>query len=290
MKDILDVIFDYSLKQKYLDQNAIEKIVKAYIKEFNIDIISKVNVYRKFELLFGNYTVGCYADDYIDIYYSRIMTSIRSNDFKTDFDDEYKLSILEGFLRRNLYILQKICHELEHAIQAQIAFQEPTNLEEKLIKIENFYLDHIGVNKIVFNIKDIEEFLSESSEDKVTFLDEIKYKLACFRENKIYDSNYDISLLERLADLDSLKKIYDMCESIKSEIPNLYILIDKIIHERKLRDYDTSFISPTTEFFINITGERQFYFPDYVDMSLEERLRLGLPVYNKELKEYKLKH
>ena len=81
-----------------------------------------------------------------------------------------------------------------------------------------------------------------------------------------------------------------MCESIKSEIPNLYILIDKIIHERKLRDYDTSFISPTTEFFINITGERQFYFPDYVDMSLEERLRLGLPVYNKELKEYKLKH
>ena len=287
MKEILDVLFDYSMKRKIFDIAAIEKIFKSYKKEFNIDILKKLNIIDKFEIIFGHPVVGTYVDDYIDIYYSRIMCTIRINDFKSDFMEEDILSILEGFYRRNLFILLNVCHEMEHAIQAQISKNTPRSLEQKLIKIENDFLDNMGKK-----VLDPSKYDLETDEFDLSSFEYIKYIHAYNKENRLYKSNYDISLLERLADLDAMTKLYNMCEEIKSYIPNLYILLDKLILERKLQGYDYSFISPTTEFFINLTGERQFYFPNYINMSLEERLRLGLPINTKEYDELylKLKH
>ena len=287
MEDILDILAEYSMKYDYLDTEAITKIIKLYKKEFDISILSEINIYSNKEVLSKNSKIGCYADNYINIYYNRLLFNIKNDNYKSDFDDEYKLSVFEGFFRRNLFILFNICHEMEHAIQEQTSQQAPRNLEDKLVGIENDYLDNLGQYAL-----DPNKYNEVTGLYDVSYFEWFLYLLAYYKENKIYDYNYSISLLERLADIDAMEKLYKMCEAFKSYIPNLYILMEKMILDRKIRDYDSSFISPTTEFFLNLTGERQYNNEEYSQLSFEEKLRLGLPVDKKEIAkiELKLKH
>ena len=286
MKNILDLVYDYSKKRKYLDFDAIKEIIKLYKKVYDVDVKNLIYDSR-FRILFNNWSNATYKDKEINVFYGNILFDIEKEGYKSIFEEEDKLNYFEKFFRINIFILKIIFHELEHATHDMITTREPKNLEEKLIKIECNFLDHLGER-----VFDISNYNEEENAYYGTIMDKIRYIIAEHFDFKLYDSNYDISLIERLADIDSMTKIYNMTDEIKGEIPVLYNLMAKILLSRKFRNYDESFISPTVEFFKNITGERQFYFPNYIDMSLDERLRLGLPISTKENEEIsmKLKH
>ena len=73
-----------------------------------------------------------------------------------------------------------------------------------------------------------------------------------------------------------------MIKPIKNEIPHLYKLENELLLDRAIRDYDKSKISPTIDFFNNLLGKRYFNYQDMPDYDFDNRLRLGLPISDKE--------
>ena len=117
----------------------------------------------------------------------------------------------------------------------------------------------------------------------------ILYTVAYFIDDLKYNRNYNISYLERLADLNANKKIIDMIKPIKNEIPHLYKLENELLLDRAIRDYDKSKISPTIDFFNNLLGKRYFNYQDMPDYDFDNRLRLGLPISDKEYNSFSKK-
>ena len=297
MKNILDIIYDYSKKRKFLDEDAIKKIICNYMDEKNISIINTVNIiynkefiltriYKKISNvlsikrndLFNNSILGTYLDDYIDIYYSRIIKIYDTDELIEDSIYEDKLLLYEKIFRFNLYIASIIFHELEHAHQEEIYnTQGLKDIESKLIKLESFYLNNLG-NKVLSRC----EYNKETNEYEMSNFKRILYILSCIKDQRKYDKNYDISLLERLADIDAQKSVIKTIEEVKKEINNLYCLENEILINRIIRDYPDSKESPTIDFFKNIMGKKALEGINFLKLDLDSRLRLGLEIDDDE--------
>ena len=72
MKNILDIIYGYSINNKLLDKKAINKIVELIIKEFNIEIIDEINIITNFNSSLSNVNLATYSEGEIEIFLSRI--------------------------------------------------------------------------------------------------------------------------------------------------------------------------------------------------------------------------
>ena len=278
MKDILDIVYDASKRRMLLSDKEVLKIVELLISINNIDIINEIHVIQKNELIFNKVTLGHYINDKIYIYYSRIIGFISGLHHRSNFELENKLCIYETVFRINLFILFIIMHEIEHAIQEEITINNDTStFKNRLIKLENDYLTFLG-----------EEVLKEETYNEIdgTYsmspIDFIKYKLAYHYDYKLYASNYEISYLERLADVNALSKILEMIKEIRNEIKSLYTLQENILLDRKLDHYDDTKVSPTVDFFNNILGDNEFDYNDMGDLNLDERLSLGMPISDYE--------
>ena len=302
MKNILDVIYEYSKKRQFLDDDAIELIIYNYMEEKDINIINTINIIHKKEFLksgviekviekvfskisrllsinknelFNSQMIlGTYLDDYIDIYYTRLMYMYNSDDLIEDSIYEEKLCLYEKIFKFNLFIASIVFHELEHAHQEQVNnTEELKDLESKLIKLESFYLNNLGI-KVLRKFK----YDPETEEYDLNFLEEIIYNISAFIDNARYNKNYNISLLERLADIDAQESIIKVIDEIQYEIKNLYLLEKDILTSRIIRDYPDSKECPTIDFFKNIFGENVFDEIEIPDYNVNERLRLGLPI------------
>lgn len=278
MKDILDIVYDASKRRMLLSDKEVLKIVEILININNIEVINEIHVIDRAELIFNKVTLGHYLNDKIYIYYSRIIGFISGLHHRSNFELENKLCIYETVFRINLFILFIIMHEIEHAIQEQITVSKEINtFENRLINLENDYLTFLG-----------EEVLSDEKYNVIdgvydmNILDFIRYKFAYHYDYKLYISNYEISYLERLADVNALSKILKMIEEIKNEIKSLYLLQENLLLDRRLQNYDNSKVSPTVEFFNNIYGPNSFDYSDMGDLSLDKRLDLGMPITGKE--------
>lgn len=278
MKNILDIVYDASKRRMPLSDKEVLKIVEQLVKINDIEVINEIHVVQRTELIFNKVTLGHYLNDNIYVYYSRIMEFIAGCYHKSEFKLEDEMSVYETVFRINLFILFIIMHEIEHAIQEQITISGDTNnFENRLIKLETDFLTFLG-----------EEVLSDENYNEIdgTYnmnpLEFIKYKLAYHYDCNLYNSNYEISYLERLADVRALSKILDMISEIKNEIKKLYTLQENILLDRRLEHYDDTTISPTVEFFNNIYGPNTFDYSDMGDLSLEERLNLGMPITDYE--------
>lgn len=274
MQNVLDIIYDYSKKRKILDPSAIKQIIKLHMKNNNIEIIKTIEIIQKIELIFKKITLGNYLDDYIIIYYSRLLLFINEFSHVSNLKTEDDLIIYEQIFRNNLFIAFIIFHELEHSMQEQISREEKSiNFETRLIQLESFYLNNLG-NKVLSKLN----YYPETGEYDFNIINLLQYYIHCKIDNIKYEKNYNLSFLERLADTGANKKIIDMIEPIKKEIPNLYKLENELLLERELRDYDNTKVSPTIDFFNKLIGKKHFNYDDMEEYNLDERLRLGLPV------------
>lgn len=284
MEDILDIVYEYSKKRKIIDEKGLEDILRKYIDVENIYVINEINIIRRKEILFNNVLLGNYFDDFIEIYYSRLKAFIKYGDHASESILENNLCIFEKYLRANLFIVFICFHEFEHAKQKQITLENNfTSFENKLVFLEDYYLDNLGYN-IIANCK----YDSVTDQYEMSTLRYLLYSLTCEIQNRRYKKNYDISFLERQADINANKKIITMIDSIKKEIPKIYALEEDILQIRKLKNYDTCKISPTIDFFSNILGKKYSNMDDMPNYDLNKRLELGLPIsmeeYTNELK------
>ena len=272
MNNILDIIYEYSIKNRLLDKNAINKILEILIKHNNLDITFNVN--NNPFLLREKYTYGCLdRRKHIIIYMQSIKYGIKLNDYMSDFSLENNLTNFEKILRLNLFILLNILHEIEHAIQINICRNnDNSTLENKLIILEEQYkIDYESILKFKFDNDFIKSFLSKVKE----------YNM----KDKLIGEYYYISLHERLADINAYDKILQLIQIIKDEIINLYELINLMSIENKLQYYHMV-NGPTIEFFsqIGLNNELLSILNEYnIDnLPFEYRFKLGLPINNYE--------
>lgn len=266
MKNILDIIYDYSKKYKILDETAINKIMDELFRINDFQDISFNVITNKVPF---NRDLGTldYKDIYIYLY--NLNKKIKKNDYRIESHLEEELPLFEKFIRMNCVILLTCLHECEHVLQDKmLEDKNDDTLEKKLIRIESDYLDSI--------------------EQRLIHYDPID-KALCFipdyiflaKSKRIYDFNYDISLLERLANLNAYEKIKLMLKEIENELTKLMALMDQIILTTQMETYVDKW-GPTLLFFDKIGYYSRAYQYESLSIPYEDRIRFGLNLTDEE--------
>ena len=260
MENIIDIIYDYSVRNKLIDKKAIKSIINTSINIYNIDTIDKV-MFSNTSLLTDDFTMAGYDVDnfIIIIYMNAIKKEIQLNSQLTDFKIEDELNKFEMFARKNLHLLHIILHEIEHAKQAKLVRNiHDVSLERKLVHAE-------------FN------YANPSIIDPCTYLPSLENIKTMVKNRLLYDTCYDISLMERLADYYSLNDIKNMSKILSA---NLYNLQDLILIDNLLREYKNELDSPTERFFEKINKSQVLIQSPY--LKYEDRLKYGLRLTKNE--------
>ncbi len=285
MKNILDIVYEYSRKRYYLDTDAIKKIIDILIKENDLDFIKKINVENKTRIInLSRINLGVFNCDNLTIYYSTIMKYIDLDFHKTDFIYEDKLTIYDTILRNNLYILYIIFHEIEHAIDYKNNIDSTfSSIRKDILSQEFKYLENIGYNN---NLGVLHEYYFGQ---QANILSDIIYYTHRRKEKKLYKSNYDISVVERVADITAIKKIINMMEEIKNQNKLVYDLQKAILLDYQITNYIDYDSSPTIELFNNLGISGALNSIDIDNLPFEERILLGLNLNKEEIdKTFKL--
>ena len=255
MDEILDVVYSCSINYHLLNKLELHKIFNILSKEYNLEKLN-LNVKDKIDYLLTyilgieiNNTLGTYYNYNIDYYLKRLYLFIRNCNYQTDLLLEYKLDNKELYLRKNLFILKVLFHEIEHYYQDIIyRTKDNSSITNKLILLEENTL------------KEYEH--SEENRPK----------------KKEY---YNISFIERIADINAYKKLIDLIDPIKNEILNLYNLQEQIILYISFDGYIDN-DSPTNRYFKFMDKETEYknIIDNYNlnDLDFNTRFKLGLPL------------
>ena len=250
MDNILDIIYEYSMRKKLLDRKAIEIIITIMIKENNIEIINNINIITHLFDNLSEKTLAYYFNGDINIYLSKIYKYLKKYSDNNLIDNK-NLSEFEEYLINNLFILRTVFHELEHSNHERLIHYNNVSIEKELIKIELDFINRI--NNLYYG-------------------DEEKYN----RLKKLYDNLYDISFIERLADIWSHEQIIKVLETDKNELKRIYEYEKLLLLNTELSTYKNFNDMPTIRFFIAIGKAKEISKYDLYDLDFKTRLRLGL--------------
>ena len=247
MKKILEIIINYSKESKLLDEHALNKIINILINEYNLQNIN-YQIKNDFNFSFDRVRLGFYMwnSKTLTIYYKRIINYIKKGYYSTTIYYQYKLSKFETYVYKNLFILETIFHEFEHALQHKDYESESESLEHKLISIST---------KNNYRIKDNCEL-------------------------------YNLSILERLANINSREKILLMISSLNNEVNKLLDLLFRQLMMKRMENYDI-YDSPTIKYLELLNGKR--YESEYLKeqilslYSYDDRIKYGLYLTKSEL-------
>ncbi len=275
MENILDIIYEYSKKFRLLDEDAINKIMDILIinnKLYNVeyDLVVEKNI------LLSHKELGYFLNDSICLYYNNLINRVK-NEKHIIFEDELKLPLLQKVIRQNLEIAFTLMHETEHALQYKMLSEHNDNtLERRLLRAEDYYIKKATENIVFYDIYD-------------KLLGLIPGYFEFFKSMSIYQRNYDISLMERLANLKTLDKIDDMLNKIKDDVPELYEIEKYILliyqmqqyieNEQKREQYD---YSPTIEFFNRLGTLDKLIEIDFINLPYEDRIKYGFYITDDE--------
>ncbi len=283
--EILELIYDYSINWKLVDQRFIDKLIEIIVTRKSLDnYVSGVTFTN--ELING---IGVAAYNFLTqkilINYQSLQTLMRD---ESKYDCLFNV-FLERTMYKNLTITQIILHELEHAYQNKQTDNKSSNsIEVKLVKA------CLVLEQVLKNPKFQSTFLN----DKIFSQDFLAY--AQFRR-KLYEQYYVLNPTERLAQINSFRTIVDTIKPIEEYIPSLYEFNTSSLVENLLRGYQESWLDgfcPTQVYLVG-TGQSKtwsgldFYSQDYIQLfknvcdqySLNERLSLGLPINYEEYRE-----
>ena len=255
MENILDIIYLYSMKEKLLDRIAISRILNLLFSEYNLSEVKELHFLNG-----KNDRLAYYSDDKLFIYTDAIHNAVNQGYYKSEFKIEDNLSFYEDILRKNLFILQVVFHEFEHVLQDKLV--KTKSIEDQLINVEKSY------------ISDTESILQNHS------IGMIKRRPMFKHAKELYHRNYDISLLERLADINAFQRIIEVTDIFKEDHKNIYELQNLLLLDTKMKNYKNPNDKPTIRFFKNINKFDEVSDIDYCmeDISKEERLKLGLKI------------
>ena len=261
MNSIFDVVYSYSVQNKLLDKNAINYILIELLNENNFQ---KINIFidNKKKPVYLDDKLASYKNNTINVFLSRINEYILSDKYKTNFKNEYILNKFQNYLRKNLVILQALFHEIEHV--EQFNNKDNITLEQKLCNLEKEF------------ISETENIMNDNSLSLFKRMNEFS------KNKKLYRNNYEISFMERMADINSYKKILELLEPIKSKVQDVYDLENYLLMETIMKSYKNIMDTPTIRFFINIGKFNELAQYDLINLSEEDKLLYGLKIDGKD--------
>ena len=269
MKNILDVIYEYSKKFKLLDEDAINKILDELFRlngftDYSYEVITKKTPFLK--------DLGALDGKDMYIYLPNLKKKIKSEDYMIDSDLETTIPLFERFLRMNCEMLLTCLHECEHCIQnIQMNENNDDTLEKKLIRVEDNYLSKAEGLFVFYD--DIDKVLKYIP----NYLTYLKLKAK-------YEKNYGISILERLANIHGYEKIISMLDEIKNELTRLLELMDQVLFTTKMSTYETKW-GPTLLFFEELGYYDEVDKYDQIELPYEDRFTYGLNLTGDEFED-----
>lgn len=283
--EILELVFDYSIKGKLADNQFVDKIIEIVVKKRNL------NDYVR-DVIFTTEQEG--SNDFrTTASYNHLTRRIRVNYKNILINMEYfeyckeLFNSLEQIMVRNFKIAQIILHELEHALQTNQA--DGKNGDSVELKLINASL------RLALAIKN-PNFLVAQGLDKEISLQE--FRIYCERERKLYEKYYDFNPAERMAEINSLNTIILSLEPIKKAVFSLYGFECIVLFKTMLNAYQLSKkygICPTqvylegtrrgnvwTEFDFYDANSAQLFENVSAEYDFGKRISLGLPISQDE--------
>lgn len=266
MAEILKIFYDYSINNKVLSRDAIGKILEIVLNENNLQDkvfyeISKDEIISWQSIWNNNIIAEFDMDTTIYIYYLEIFKSIYKKKYLTKYDTN--LNETEHTFKKNAMIIETIFHEVEHAKQ--------------LMYIKNIYDGSLETQIYRYEY----DFLFSE--------DSYKNPFAYVKHNYIYQKNYDISFMERMANFNSYEKTSLLLKELGNIYHKLYESEVKMTDDFMLEGYKKSLLGPTLKFIRNIGYYDEFTNSGFIDeinnMPFINRFYYGLPITNEEYKQ-----
>lgn len=277
MDDILDILYDYSINNRIFDKEAISKILDVLLTINSFDDKISYLICKDDKTNLSNTSNGGVLGEFdmnskIYIYYWEMLNAIRKNKYRTAIDEKYDLNSKETAFKKNMFILQTLFHELEHAKQAQIVDDMQDNSLEK--KLYQFEINYVCV------------------QDDVLSKGMLRYFITLFKHEFIYNMNYNISFMERMANIKSYEEICNLLLKLGNDFNKLYDIQKEVKDRFIVKDYKDGLIGPTTRFISNLGYTKYFTKNDLLEalseLSLDDRIRYGFRItedeYTKKIK------
>lgn len=258
---IFEIVYDYSLNKKFIDNKTMEEICN--IITYNIDfseVLKRICISNKIFTL--DYAYYDYDEKLININIKKIIIN-STEDFKRIFSSE------NLYLFINLYVLKVLFHELNHALQIKCINKKNNDIETILLLYSYFTLNIFSATNS--NIK---------------------------QNTLLYKKTYNYNPAERLAEIDALSCIIEFIDKQQCVNINIKKLFQVQLINTQLLKYKNIFKNiqvPSYLFLSKIGFEHIWNSFDFMNdgyenqlklameyYSLEDRLRLGLPISNDE--------
>jgi hypothetical protein len=252
MENILKIIYDKSINNKVLKLNDIEKILELLIVEKNLnDYILNINVHP----IRGN-NLASYSTytKQITIYVNKVEQMITNIENSILNANDFEKSLF-----KNLSILQILLHEVEHANQYKIAYND-NSLEAFIIRLS--YLIENGYNELLY------EYCPEERLAEIKSFYELKNFLKII-ENKL-------EVLPEIIETEKLKRLlsgYHYKDSkINVPIVDYFTLGSKkyLLHSLKLEAYDSYTLNERLKYGFAISAKKYGNIMSNVYLSLNK--------------------
>ena len=267
MDEIFAMLEDYSKRNIIFTRKAIERILNILLQIDNLqrrvsyeisrdEIISLDNLQNK------NILAEFDMDSVLYVYYREILKSIYKKKYLSKYDTN--LSKIAIAFKKNIMIIETIFHEIEHA--------------NELVKIQNVYDGHIATQIYRY------EYDYQFATDDIGMIEFIKRSI-------IFRRCYNISFMERMAEITALERTGTLLEPLDGELAILKENERKIKEDFILKEYQNGLSGPTTKFLSCIDCLKDFNDSGYMNvirsMPFEERLRYGFGITESEYKKVK---
>ena len=263
MDEIYNIIDYYSKRGLLLDKKAIESIIDILLINNDINTDYDIKVYNLYYLLNKKNVIASFDYESIRVYMSRFKKYFLNK--KINFILEDELNYYETILYKNICFLKVIIHEMEHLLQYENRINNYSTIERDLMCAEKDF---------ILSIDEINKSKNIPPMFKRMLINQYK---------KLYETNYQISFIERITEINALEKTGKIIRNYYPENDKLIILNEIQILNTKMKSYKDMNDNPTKRFFRNIGSVERVLKIDPEELSNDERLRYG---FNLEQHEY----
>ncbi len=279
--EVAKLVVSYTKKGKIADKQFVDKVLSLLVNAINVnDFVLK----REFEVeeeLLGGY--DCFTKTiYIDMnkLYDHINYKLTAEKNNGLSNSDYEL-----LLKYNLSFVNTIAHEIFHALQYKMVFENKQNIETELLKLSfehNLMVLSSSVNNGYLTETEVEfVMLLGQLEKDIVYLDALpSERMACINASKV---ERDISFLasdhENIKDYTQVKYKMELIRGfLNGNCPSAYIMA---VHNKLRNRYGFSQDLPETlkeneEKCINLAKANKLF--------QEDKFYYGLYVPDEELK------
>ena len=272
--ELLDLLYNYTSNYQLFDFETVKTICNIIKEKNKLDINYEINNDNKSSVLYEHNNLGEYdLEKTIYIFYQEIINCINKGTFKKMYYDNYRLSPIETIMVNNINILETIIHETEHA--KQIALIKNSNIDTVERTLYQYEYD----------------FMAPDYDYSETSF--IKYHYNIFKKYIIYSLNYNISFMERMANINSKEEIISLLKEFGNEFKSVLNIEKNILDYFMYEGYKYNINGPTNTFIYKIGASKDFrehgYYKIVQDMNFDTRYRYGFQLTDNEYKKIRFK-